>query len=304
MLDAQSLDGTQERPFLRAYHDIMDDLAATLSNAEFKVFYVLYRETDGYGRESKPLSESFLQKRTGIKSVKTLSKVLLSLAHKGLIRMWDVVQMGGTRIFALGEKLLHWIPLVKNTRGEAENAVVQRQLVQEEGVAEVIPLVKNTRGDGKKYQGEGQKIPGGVVKNTSDASSQPAPEAAPRVAKETLKESIKDTFKEKEFLKEEEKEEEKEDAPPPRAWEWQTVLEKIEPQVSHTTFLSWFRGSKAYKVGDQFIIEVESPFHKRYLHRYADLIHSILDPMLASSMEVFIATPDERRAACVPARSA
>ncbi len=70
--------------------------------------------------------------------------------------------------------------------------------------------------------------------------------------------------------------------------EWQTVLERIRPRVSKTAFLSWFAGTRAYKRGDQFIIEAQSSFGKEYLHKQSDLIFSLLRPLLAPSYEVYV----------------
>lgn len=280
--------------FLRLGYDFYEEVMPQVSGNAFKVALVIYRETVGWKKGTAAVSYTYLEKRTGI-SRSTLERVIKELLKKGIIQLCSAVGRWGMCMYALAQRF--------NPFTDASESMVKTTTVQSPLMGSMVKV--NTELWSKQPQSYVQDDHTTSIEMTIEPLNQPRQEEAPDEPKETLKEKERNS-KEKggsgraeNEIKIEEEKEEQEDLSQPvlRAPEWETVLEKIEPQVSKASFMTWFKGTRAYKRGDQFIIEVESSFQKRYLHRYGGLIRNLLEPLLPASMDVFILTADERSSA-------
>lgn len=281
-----SQSSTGERTYLKLYYDVLEEVQPLLPPAEFSVFIAIYREIVGYERLNRtqaPISFPMLEQKTGI-SQRQLKRLIKSLLKKGYIILCETVGRWGTHVYSLAKRFL---------TGDKESSSDNMTLVQRPlpGSGDnMTRLVVTKRHD---YPGQIDTTSSAIL--SPEPTAQPAPEQAPDEPKEILKKE-KENIKERSAEKAQEEEEEEEEDYEPSAPEWQTVLEKLKPQVSPGAYGSWFRSSRAFKREDQFIIQVESSFHKRHMQRFAGLIRSILVPMLPPSMDVFIATAEELRA--------
>lgn len=282
-MSAQSYQAS--RPFLKLHYDFLEEVMPLLSGNEFKVTLVIYRETVGWNREQAPISYTHLEQRTGLNRT-TLERIIKSLLKKGVIRLCDAVGRWGTHIYALAKR---FITGNDDPETMGKTPIVQSPLDETMGKTHTVVWAKRPQNYGRNDTSSmGEMHIDEPPPVSYDAAPQALADDSERGAKETLIEK-KETLIERE-PEEEEKEVQEEE---PYAVEWITVLEKIKPQVSPGAYGSWFRSTKAFKRDDQFIIKVESSFHKAHMQRFAKLIRSILDPLLPSSMDVFIATADE-----------
>lgn len=268
------------RPFLKLHYDFFDMLTTELTLAESRLALVIYRETVGWNRETVTLSYTDLEEKTGL-CRRVLKKLLLALKQKGIIKFCDQVGRWGAHVYALAKR---WITGEEEQESIAPNAIIQRPFPGD--MAQNAIVVWN-----EMPQNSSTECHSSVEPCAIEPARQPAPEAAWRVPKEIFKESSKENIIERNAVEEVTEEQEEE----PCAPEWTQVLEGIEKRVTHATFLSWFAGSRAFKTSDKFIIEVATSFHKRYIHRYYREIQALLEPLLPASMEIFVATPEERR---------
>jgi chromosomal replication initiator protein len=69
---------------------------------------------------------------------------------------------------------------------------------------------------------------------------------------------------------------------------WQSVLERIQPKISQSTFSSWFPGTSAVALeGHLLIVHVKTTFDRAHLEtRFHDLICSVLSDLIGPDAEV------------------